>query len=308
MTTGPPADTIAVAEIGGTSVKIGFADRGVPSPFVRTFPTQRLRHSALVSELASIITDTSHDAGLTPDMVIATVPGFVDRDFDRVLHTANIPELNGHCLATELSNELELPVLLERDVVLQLLGESAAGAVQGQNEVLAVYIGTGIGAAYLTGNGIFRGGGWALELGHMPVYSSQDDRPTRIENHAAGGRLVELARDYHTAVDELFAPSNRGPGLTKALDNVIWYQAMAIASATVMYSPHTVLLGGGVTNIDHYPRRLLEERISICLPLSATVQPFEIRWASLGWQAAIHGAISLNLRKRAGADEEPRAT
>jgi allose kinase len=64
-----------------------------------------------------------------------------------------------------------------------------------------------------------------------------------------------------------------------------------------MYSPRIVLLGGGVTNIDEYPRRLLEQRIGTCLPLSATVQPFEVRWASLGWQAAIHGAISLNSRQ-----------
>jgi len=294
--TGHSYDTIAVAEIGGTSVKIGFADGGSPSAFVRTFPTRRLRHAAPISELASIIRDTSRDASLAPRMVVATVPGFVDRDFDKVLHTANIPELNGHRLATELSAELKLPVRLERDVVLQLLGESVAGAVQGRDEVLAVYVGTGIGAAYLSRNGIFRGGGWALEIGHMPVYSPEDGRPTRIENRAAGGRLVELARNHQIAVEGLFASSDGSPGLAKALDDLIWYQAMAIASATVMYSPDTVLLGGGVTAIDKFPKRLLEERIGICLPLSATIQPFDIRWASLGWQAAIHGAISLKPR------------
>ena len=293
----PTADTIAVAEIGGTSVKIGFADRGSPSPFARTFPSLRLRLGAPVSELASIVREFSRDAGLAPQRVVATVPGFVDRDFDTVLHTANIPELNGHRLATQLANELELPVRLERDVVLQLLGESAAGAVRGLRDVLAVYVGTGIGAAYLGENGIFRGGGWALEIGHMPVYSSQDDQPRRIENCAAGVRLVEIANEHRIAVEALFASTERSPGLAKALDDVIWHQAVAIASATVMYSPRIVLLGGGVTNIDEYPRRLLEQRIGACLPLSATVQPFEVRWASLGWQAAIHGAISLNSRQ-----------
>ena len=119
------------------------------------------------------------EAGLAPSTLVATVPGFVDRDFDTVLHAANVPELNGLQLASELRQALGLPVLLERDVVLQLLGESAAGAVRGRCEVLAIYIGTGIGAAYLGEQGIFRGGGWALEIGHIPVLSSLDEHPLR---------------------------------------------------------------------------------------------------------------------------------
>jgi allose kinase len=296
MTHRPSADaiTIAVAEIGGTSVKIGFADKGCPAPFAKTFPTLRLRKGAPICELASILREASTEAGLTSQMVIATVPGFVDRDFDTVLHAANIPELNGHRLASELADELALPVRLERDVVLQLLGESTAGAVAGQREILAVYFGTGIGAAYLGEHGIFRGGGWALEIGHMPVYSTEDgQRPRRIENYASGTKLVELAKDHKIAVSDLFATPDRSPRLAKALDDVIWQQAVAVATATVMYSPRTVLLGGGVVEIVGYPRRLLENRIGVCLPLSATVQPFDIRWASLGWQAAIHGAVSI---------------
>jgi allose kinase len=293
----PSADTIAVAEIGGTSLKIGFADKGSPAPFAKTFPTLRLRQGAPIHELASILREASTEAGLTPQTVVATVPGFVDRDFDTVLHTANIPELNGHRLASELANELSLPVRLERDVVLQLLGESTAGEISGQRDVLAVYIGTGIGAAYLGEHGIFRGGGWALEIGHMPVYSTEDyQRPRRIENYASGMKLVELAKEHKIAVGDLFAASQHSLRLGKALDEVLWQQAIAVASATVMYSPRTVLLGGGVVEIDGYPRRLLENRIGACLPLSATVQPFDIRWARLGWQAAIHGAISLSLQ------------
>ena len=118
---------------------------------------------------------------------MATVPGFIDRDFDTVLHTANIPELSGIRLASELALELGVPVRLERDVVLQLLGESIAGAVLHEREVLAVYIGTGVGAAYLGENGIFRGGGWALEIGHMPLHrpDASVGPPKRIEAYAS---------------------------------------------------------------------------------------------------------------------------
>ncbi len=293
---GAPERTIAVAEIGGTSIKVGFAENSAPSPFSRTYPTGRLHQAPPIGELASMLVEAAAEAGLAPSTLVATVPGFVDRDFDTVLHAANVPELNGLQLASELKQALGLPVVLERDVVLQLLGESAAGAVRGRCEVLAIYLGTGIGAAYLGEHGIFRGGGWALEIGHMPVLPFVDEHPLlpkRIENYAAGVRLVELATEHAVAVGDVFAASQGLPSLGRSLDQVIWQQAIAIASATVMYSPRTVLLGGGVVDIYGYPRPLLEQRVGICLPLSTTVQPFDIRWASLGWQAAIHGAISL---------------
>ena len=151
---------LAVVEIGGTSVKIGFARNGQPLDFARTHPTASIRTASPVAALAAHLRAASGEAGVAVDRIVATVPGFIDRDGDTVLHTANVPELNGLPLASGLSAALGVPVRLERDVVLQLLGEAAAGAVAGEREVLAVYFGTGIGAAYLGAGGIFRGGGY----------------------------------------------------------------------------------------------------------------------------------------------------
>ncbi|ESX48432.1 hypothetical protein X762_14650 [Mesorhizobium sp. LSHC426A00] len=193
-------DTIAVVEIGGTSVKVGFADHGIPVDFARTYPTAQLRQGAPVAGLADAVTAACRDAGLKPARVVATVPGFIDRDFDTVLHTANIPELNGIRLGTELASRLRVPVRLERDVVLQLLGESVAGAVKRQKEVLAVYLGTGIGAAYLGKDGIFRGGGWALEsaicrsTGLTKADRQTASRPTPQGQRLSNSRQTTISR------------------------------------------------------------------------------------------------------------------
>ena len=125
--TGP----LAVAEIGGTSVRIGFAEGGAPHAFARTAPTVAIRTADPVASLAALVRATAAEAGLAPVSVIATVPGFLDHDGDTVLHAANVPELAGIPLASRLSAALGLPVTLERDVGLQLLGESVAGAVAG---------------------------------------------------------------------------------------------------------------------------------------------------------------------------------
>ncbi|OBQ69612.1 ROK family protein (plasmid) [Mesorhizobium loti] len=294
MTDNTTDDTIAVVEIGGTSVKVGFADHGIPVDFARTYPTAQLRQGAPVVGLAHVVAAASRDSGLKPASVVATVPGFIDKDFDTVLHTANFPELEGIRLGTELASKLGVPVRLERDVVLQLLGESVAGAVAQQSEVLAVYLGTGIGAAYLGKDGIFRGGGWALEIGHMPVYRPDDGRrPKRAETYASGATLVELASDYEVPVADLFAAVGQPPSLGEWLDEIVWQQAVTIATAAALFSPQTILIGGGIVDMKSYPRQTLKQRIADSLPHSLVVQPLDIRWAALGWQAAIHGAVLL---------------
>jgi allose kinase len=300
MMQGAETVTIAVAEIGGTSVKVGFADRGEPLEFTRTYSTDELRQGAPVSRLAAILRAASHAAGLTIERVVATVPGFIGRDFDTVLHTANIPELNGTHLASELAAELGVPVRLERDVVLQLLGETIAGAVRGESEVLGIYFGTGIGAAYLDRNGIFRGGGWALEIGHMPVRRMDDhgNSPRRVEAYASGVTLVNLASRHGIAVNDLFEAGAGSSALADALDDIVWQQAVTVASAAVLFSPRTILLGGGVVDMTGYPRDLLTQRIVGCLPHSGSIHSLDIEWACLGWQAAIHGAIHLGSANR----------
>jgi len=283
---------LAVVEIGGTSVKIGFAAGGRPSEVSRTFPTGRIRTDDPAAELASLVAEASAAAGLAPSEVVATVPGFIDRDFDTVLHAKNVPELDGHHLATELAAALSLPVRLERDVVLQLLGEASAGAVAGETEVLAVYIGTGIGAAYLGAGGIFRGGGWALEIGHMPMRPGLGEPPASLETHASGAALAALAERHGVDVQAAFRQPAGSP-LAVALETVIRDQAIAMAGAIALLSPRHVLVGGGVVEMRGFPKARLAQALADCLP-GGGVQLPALTYARLGWQAAIWGALAMS--------------
>ncbi len=85
--------TLAIIEIGGTSVKFGFAQCGQPLPFSTVVPTARIRTGDPVAALAHLARQASAEAGLAPSSVVATVPGFIARDFDTVVHAANVPEL-----------------------------------------------------------------------------------------------------------------------------------------------------------------------------------------------------------------------
>lgn len=288
-----PTRTIIIAEIGGTSVKIGFAHQGQVNAYARTYPTSRLRTPSPVEQLVAILREACAEAQLEPDSLVATVPGFIGPDQDTILSTANIPEFEGLKLASTLSSQLGIPVRLERDSVLQLLGEHTAGVAQGENEVLAIYFGTGIGAAYLVDGKVFRGSGWALEIGHMPIYRPDiSPVPQSIEELASGKALSKLAERHKLGNDELFRDIER-PETQAEISEFISNQAMAAACAITICSPRILILAGGVVELKHYPRSLLESRIRDCLPSIAGVFPPDIRWGELGWRAAIHGALAL---------------
>lgn len=294
---GHSAGALAVVEIGGTSVKFGFAREERPLPFTHRLPTSAIRCADPAKALGEHLLAAAAAACIKPSHVVVTVPGFIAPDFDHVLSAANVPELNGIGLASALRAEIGVPVQLERDVVLQLLGEIHAGAVEGECHVLAVYFGTGIGAAYLSDGTIFRGGGWALEIGHMPMHGLGQTLPgierDRAEVYASGRTLSDVALRKTVEVGDLFTAARRDPELAAALRPIIRDQAFAISTAIALLSPRIVLIGGGVIEMADYPRDELRNIVAEHLPLPQSISPLDLRWARLGWEAAVWGAIAL---------------
>ena len=80
------------------------------------------------------------EAKLQPHAIVSTVPGFLDKTATHVLLAVNIPELNGCALVDEIARSIGIPVYLERDAVLSLIGEHAAGGCRGANTSLDFFL------------------------------------------------------------------------------------------------------------------------------------------------------------------------
>lgn len=291
----PGDGPVMVIDIGGTTVKFGFVDASGPHDYRRLFPTDRLRAGDPVGILAGFVSAVAADTGLKPSAIVATVPGFIDVDFDRVLSAANVPGLNGRALASELGAAVGCPVYLERDAVLALVGEIAAGCARGADHVLGIFFGTGIGAAYVSGGLPFRGGGWALELGHMPFRGEgrrlEGLRTDAIEAYCSGRALADLAARHGVDIRDAFSAARRtGDGLAAELADFVRDQAFAVATAVALFSPATVVLGGGVLDMDGYPRERLLALIDAHAPASETGRRLDVRRSEHGWLGALHGA------------------
>jgi predicted NBD/HSP70 family sugar kinase len=289
-----PGDVILVIDIGGTGIKIGIVEGGRPADFGKVFPTERLKEGDPIDGLADMAREATAERGARPDYVVATVPGFIDLDFDHVLSVANIPGLNGRALASELGSKVGCPVFLERDSILLLSGEVMAGAARGAEDVLGLFFGTGVGTAYLQGGRPFRGGGWALELGMMPFRGDGRSLPglraDSLETYCSGRVLREIAARHGLPIEEVFAVDDGTPTLAEELADFVRWQAFAIGCAVAMVSPRTILLGGGILEMTGFPRDRLVRLVGRHAPIAETGRAMDLRWAELGWTATLHGA------------------
>lgn len=279
---------IIVVDIGGTWLKLRAMFQEVVLEMDAIHATALIRTHDPAQSLAKLVMDFAQSCKIDDYVLVATVPGFIGADFDEVLHTPNIPELHGVRLASELSSRLGRKVLIERDAILTLLGEHENGAARSSDFALGLFFGTGIGAAFLANGQPFRGGGWALEIGHTPCGADGQI----LEDRASGRALSELAVKHGVGVEALFRVAAGRPDLKQDLSRIVTIQAKAISTAVSLFSPQVIVLGGGVFEMDLYPRRKLEEQVKGMFSPKSVVHP-EVRWSSLGWRSAIFGARRL---------------
>lgn len=305
------AGAILVTDIGGTRTKLGYVVDGRPCDFGKVFPTQALRDGDPILGLAGMVEAAVGESGIRPAHVVATVPGFIDLDFDHVLSAANVPGLNSRALASELGARLGCPVFLERDAILLLSGEVVAGGARGAGDVLGMFFGTGVGTAYLHDGQAFRGGGWALELGLMPFRGDGRTLPGLrtdcLEAYCSGRVLQDIAVRHGLVVGEVFIAAAANPALADELATFIRWQAFAVGCAVAMVSPGTILLGGGIVEMEGFPRDRLTCLVAEHAPIAETGRRMDLRWAELGWAATLYGAprvVTEHAARRAGP--EPR--
>lgn len=143
-----------------------------------------------------------------------------------------------------------LPVTIENDATMALLGEVAFGAARGMGAVVLLTIGTGIGGAIIDRGEVLRGKDTAGQLGHMIV------RPGGLPCVCGGRGCVETesagtAFARHLAAHG-FDPATRvedvldRPDAAPVLRDWAGPLRVAIDNLAVTLAPQAVLIGGGM--------------------------------------------------------------
>jgi allose kinase len=285
-----------VLDVGGTHIRIGHVMPNGPGLTHDLQLTEALRQAEPIRFLTQVIEDYVARQGLTLSGVVIGLPVSFDSAMERALSSPNIPNLEQLSLAVPLSQRLGCPVWLERDIVLLLMGEWHAGAVQGASSVLGVFWGTGIGGAFLQAGRPYRGAsGGAVEVGHLPIRFEGRrcvcGNTDCLEAYASGHVLRELALAAREDLASIFQSS--ASRVQARLERLVHDCACAVASAVNILDPAWVVIGGGIPQMAGFPKEYFRSVVYTHLRRPLPAEALKFGWASLGWQAALHGAVWL---------------
>jgi len=204
------------------------------------------------------------------------------------------------------------------DVNAVTWGEAVAGAARGCRDVLAVYVGTGIGGGVIAGGRLQTGvSNCAGEIGHVKVRWDDAAAPCncggrgcveayvggsyldrRIRHELAGGRkrtsAIRIAGGIeHVTVAHVDLAAAEGDDWALGL----WHElapllAVSLANALAVLNSERLVLGGGVLSRAPTLVSLTDIALQIVAP-PPILEPLEVVMAELGDDAGVVGAARL---------------
>ncbi len=206
--------------------------------------------------------------------------------------------------------ELNLPLAIENDARLALMGEHNAGAAQDKSDVVMMTLGTGIGTAVMMHGRILRGKHSQAGILGGHIHSFNANRRCSCgsrgcyESEASTFALPGVCRNWpgfeRSALafepklnfQALFDWADRGDDISIAIrDHCIGVWSACAVSLVHAYDPEVLLIGGGVAQ-SSFP---LAKSIQGYLDANAWTPwgKVEVRRATLNSNAALLGVVPL---------------
>jgi glucokinase len=210
-------------------------------------------------------------------------------------------------LRHRLEECFRLPVQVENDVNLAVLGEQWFGSGKGVNNLVLLAIGTGMGAGLILDGAIYRGQTESAgEVGYM-VSSVSALRRTyngfgAMESIVSGTGIAERARIILegqltqekcaslTAMDVFDAARQGETWAKQVVDDTVDHLSITIANIACLLDPELIVLGGGVANAGDLLIPAIHQRLQGVIPHIPRIEA-----SILGTRATVMGAITLTV-------------
>lgn len=261
---------VAGIDLGGTNMSIGIVDaKGRIVGACKRKTKAKDGKDAVLDRIVEGVLRACTEAGVEPGSLAAVgigAPSAIDIDQGLVIHAGNLGWKNVP-LRDLLQKRLKLPVVVDNDVNVAAWGEATLGAGVGRGDLLAVWVGTGVGGGLILNGGLWRGPLFtAGEIGQVIVQPGGVPGHRTVEDFCSRTALVRsmetMAGSYPSsrfhairaeAVDgaigskAIHALYAEGDELTRTIvDASAELLGLVIANQLTMLSLRTVVLGGGV--------------------------------------------------------------
>ncbi|WBB62153.1 ROK family glucokinase [Streptomyces sp. WMMC500] len=315
--TAPRVPTVGI-DIGGTKVAAGVvdADGHILERATTETPDKSKSPKVVEDVIVELVLDLSerHDV----HAVGIGAAGWIDTDRSRVLFAPHLSWRN-EPLRDALSERLRVPVMVDNDANAAAWAEWRFGAGRGEDYLVMITLGTGIGGAILEDGQVKRGKyGVAGEFGHMQVVPGGHRCPCGNrgcwEQYSSGNALVREARELAAAespvaygiidrvkgnVGDITGPlitelAREGDAMcTELLQDIGQWLGVGIANLAAALDPSCFVIGGGVSAADDLLIKPAQDAFARSLTGRGYRPEARIVRARLGNDAGLVGAADL---------------
>jgi glucokinase len=243
-------------------------------------------------------------------------PGPLDLVNGKIIETPNLKWKDAP-LRDRLLENLNLPVKIDNDGNVGILGENIFGAGKNAKHMVGLFVGTGIGGGIIVDGKILHGFNEnAGELGHMildpsgPVcgcgnngcleaFASRLSIEREIRVAALHGEKTTVFNGMDDKNDRLRskrlaeAYKNQDTAVTAAINKSAKYIGFGVASLLNIFNPEVVVIGGGVVEAIGQPYVDLVKQTAEQNVFPIALRNVEIVPAKLGDDSAVLGASVL---------------
>ena len=273
-------------DIGGTHTRWGLIENGLVSS-VEKMKTDE------IDDFVAFIMGIIESIPLL-DAICIGVPGIVKDN--KVINIPNIERLNDIDLAGTINKNTGIDVLLFKDVRLLFAFDSDRLKLTSISDVIAIYLGTGIGNVIKINGRIIEGeNGFSCELGHIPILDNIKvcgcGKTGCAETVVSGKALVQIYNEANLSGDfsDIFINHVNHPRLIKFIEDLSRIIAIEVNILDIL----TIVLGGGVINMKGFPRENLKMMIIDCLRTPLLQEKLQIFFVEDSPLNSIYGASFL---------------
>ncbi len=318
-------DYLVGVDLGGTKILAGVFDNSLECIGTSKVSTKAQRGlDAVVERISRVVSDAVDEADLSFKQVAGVglgAPGAVDFAAGTVIFAPNLEGWKDVPLKKELEKQLSVPVFVENDGNIAVLGVHAAELKGKPRNVVGIFVGTGIGGGLILNGELYSGyGHTAGEIGHMvlqvdgpkcgcgnkgcfealasrtaifqQIKAAIKDGQKTLLTEILGEDLADLrSGDLRKAI-------RRGDKFVeKVIERAAEYIGIAAANLINVLNPEVVVLGGGVIDAlqDEMMKVIVETANDYAMP--GTMKGVEIIASKLGDDAGITGAAVLARRE-----------
>jgi glucokinase len=315
LTESLPPTTIGV-DLGGTKVAAAILDGEGNILSSHKYPTNSEKgYDNVIEDLVRCITESLQKEKYNPKALGIGVAGQID-----VKGTVrSAPNLNWRDvpLKIRLEETLGLPVIVTNDVRAATLGEWEYGSGKGVNDLVVLFVGTGIGGGVITNGRLLTGcTNTAGELGHITVVvegrKCHCSKRGCMEAYGGGWAIAERAQDAvcndTSAGKVILEIAGHAEQITAATVSKAYhdgdklalnivketscYISAGVSSIVNAFNPCLIVLGGGV--IEGIPELIqMIETQTKKEALKPAIENLRFTQASLGGKAGVVGAAAL---------------